>query len=192
MRVGSFKFPVNLTPGQQRIFPPLGGAVSGQTGADMAAIGSGKADDATLRAHRQGESAVECVPAHDVYLDQDRGGMRVNAQPQRAEANINCRIMPGEPVESIQRKLEELVADPNVSLSMADVPGPQSPAPPLTPRVLQPVEKIVADMWPGVPVDSDYQHGCDGWPLFECGGHPDVWHFRCVRRSGWQRSARAR
>ena len=34
-----------------------------------------------------------------------------NALPQRADANINCRIFPGTSVEQVRAKLEELIAD---------------------------------------------------------------------------------
>jgi len=76
-----------------------------------------------------------------------------NALPQRADANINCRIFPGTTPDQVRAKLEELVADPQIKVTLADkrseVPkGPQ----PLTPNVMKPVEKLAAKMWPGVPV----------------------------------------
>jgi len=37
------------------------------------------------------------------------GGHATNALPQRARANVNCRIFPGVSAESVQHKLEELI-----------------------------------------------------------------------------------
>ena len=76
-----------------------------------------------------------------------------NALPQRADANINCRIFPGTTPDQVRAKLEELVADSEIKVTASDkrseVPkGPQ----PLTPEVVKPVEAVAAKMWPGVPV----------------------------------------
>jgi len=80
------------------------------------------------------------------------GGHATNALPQRARANINCRIFPGVSQESVRQKLEELVADPEVKVTTLETRGPSSPPPPLTPQVLGPVQKLAAQFWPGVPV----------------------------------------
>lgn len=172
LRVSEYKFPINATPVTKEFFRRSAEHYSGQDAADMLAIGNGTADaaafDRIARANRYWNAFLRttCI---STTID---GGHAANAQPQRAEANINCRIMPGEPVSSIQRKLEELVADPNVSLSMADEPGPQAPAPPLTPQVLKPVEKIVADMWPGVPVIPTISTGATDGRYLNAAGIP--------------------
>ena len=86
-------------------------------------------------------------------------GHATNALPQRARANINCRIFPGVSAETVRAKLEELVADPQVKVTTLETRGPSSPAPPLTPAVLGPIEKLTAEFWPGVPVLPILQAG---------------------------------
>jgi len=61
--------------------------------------------------------------------------------------------------ESVRVKLTELVADPEVKVSMPDELDPVSPPPPLTPAVLGPLEKVTAEFWPGVPVLPVLQSG---------------------------------
>ena len=58
-----------------------------------------------------------------------------NALPQRANANINCRIFPGTSVEQVRAKLQELVADPQIKVTTLEKRSevPQAP-PPLTAR----------------------------------------------------------
>ena len=51
------------------------------------------------------------------------GGHATNALPQRARANINCRIFPGVSGESVREQLEKLVADPEVKVTMLEVRG---------------------------------------------------------------------
>ena len=39
-----------------------------------------------------------------------------NALPQIAQANVNCRIVPGHSTEEIRQELEKVVADPKISV----------------------------------------------------------------------------
>jgi len=86
-------------------------------------------------------------------------GHATNALPQRARANINCRIFPGVSAQTVRAKLEELVADPEVKVTTLETRGPSSPAPPLTAAILGPIEKLTAEFWPGVPVLPILQAG---------------------------------
>jgi acetylornithine deacetylase/succinyl-diaminopimelate desuccinylase-like protein len=103
-------------------------------------------------------------------------GHAQNALPQRATANINCRIFPGVAREAVRAKLIEIIGDSQVSVSKTAIVRAESetpaPAPPLTPRILAPIEKVSAEMWPGVPVVPILQAGAtDGKPL-TAGGIP--------------------
>lgn len=77
-------------------------------------------------------------------------GHATNALPQRARANINCRIFPGTSVEDVRQTLNRVVADPKVRITLRDVRNAPSPPPPLDPKVLGPAEKLAAQMWPGL------------------------------------------
>jgi len=87
------------------------------------------------------------------------GGHATNALPQRARANINCRIFPGVSGESVRDQLEKLVANANVSVTMLEVRGPASPPPPLSSKIMGPLEKLNAQYFPGVPVLPILQAG---------------------------------
>ncbi len=99
-------------------------------------------------------------------------GHATNALPQRARANINCRIFPGVSASSVRDKLEELVADPAVKVTTLETRGPISPAPPLTPQILGPVEKLAAQFWPGVPVIPILQAGATDGEFLNAVGIP--------------------
>jgi acetylornithine deacetylase/succinyl-diaminopimelate desuccinylase-like protein len=100
------------------------------------------------------------------------GGHATNALPQRARANINCRIFPGVSPESVRQKLEELAADPAVKVIMLETRGPSPPPPPLTPRVLGPVQKLAAQFWPGLPVLPVLQAGATDGEFLNAVGIP--------------------
>jgi acetylornithine deacetylase/succinyl-diaminopimelate desuccinylase-like protein len=86
-------------------------------------------------------------------------GHATNALPQRARANINCRIFPGVTQEAVRRQLEDLIADPMVKVTTLETRGPASAPPPLTPQILGPVQKLSAAYFPGVPVLPILQPG---------------------------------
>ena len=130
----------------------------------------------------QDAAAIELVSAKDpgwnatlrttcvaTMLD---AGHAVNALPQRARANINCRIFPGVSPETVRAKLEELVADPEVQVTALEVRGPSSPPPPLTPQILGPVQKLAAQFWPGVPVLPILQPGATDGEFLNAAGIP--------------------
>ncbi|HEX3912947.1 MAG TPA: M20/M25/M40 family metallo-hydrolase [Steroidobacteraceae bacterium] len=163
MRIGAYEFPAQFTDANRAYF----------TG--MAKILAAKGDAPTANAmsaflkNPDDTQALELVSAKDpswnatlrttcvaTMLD---AGHATNALPQRARANINCRIFPGVSVESVRAKLEQLVADPAVKISSPETRGPTAAPPPLTPAVMAPIEKLAAEFWPGVPVLPILQAG---------------------------------
>src|SRR3546814_18351837 len=74
--------------------------------ADAAAIAKIRAEPEYV-----GQIGTTCVPTLV------KGGHAENALPQRATANINCRIFPGVPVETVRAELEKVIADPAVKVN---------------------------------------------------------------------------
>jgi acetylornithine deacetylase/succinyl-diaminopimelate desuccinylase-like protein len=99
-------------------------------------------------------------------------GHATNALPQRARAIVNCRIFPGVSAQSVRQKLEELIADPAVKITMPETRGGGSPPPPLTPQVLGPVQKLAAQFWPGLPVIPMLQPGATDGAFLNAAGIP--------------------
>ena len=84
------------------------------------------------------------------------GGHATNALPQMANANVNCRILPGVSPASVKAKLIEILADPKIKVEFVDEAHPSKPSP-LRPDVMTLVESLTKDMYPGavvVPVMS--------------------------------------
>jgi acetylornithine deacetylase/succinyl-diaminopimelate desuccinylase-like protein len=162
-RISAYEFPAQFTDGNRAYF----------TG--MAKILTAKGDTATANAMNDflknpGDAqALALVSAKDPSWNATlrttcvattlEAGHATNALPQRARANINCRIFPGVSVETVRTKLEDLAADPAVKISAPETRGPTSSPPPLTPKVMLPIEKLTAQFWPGVPVLPILQAG---------------------------------
>jgi len=105
-------------------------------------------------------------------------GHATNALPQRARANVNCRIYPDQSFEDVRQALERVVADPDIKVTKLETRGPMAKAPPLTPGIMQPIEEVAAKIYPGVPVLPLFQAGATdgqflgavGIPTYGIGG----------------------
>jgi acetylornithine deacetylase/succinyl-diaminopimelate desuccinylase-like protein len=99
-------------------------------------------------------------------------GHATNALPQRARANVNCRIFPGVDREEVRRKLEELAADTEVKITTLHIRNENPPVPPLTPAIMGPVQKLAGKYFPGVPVVPLLQAGATDGAFFNAIGIP--------------------
>ncbi|HZD21638.1 MAG TPA: M20/M25/M40 family metallo-hydrolase, partial [Burkholderiales bacterium] len=73
------------------------------------------------------------------------------ALPQTARANVNCRVLPGEPIAEVTATLKRVVADEAIEVKPVGDFG-SAGASPLRPDIVQPIEKLTAEFWPGIPV----------------------------------------
>jgi acetylornithine deacetylase/succinyl-diaminopimelate desuccinylase-like protein len=78
-------------------------------------------------------------------------GHAENALPQRAQATVNCRLLPTDSPLVVLETLRTVINDDQVSVTPIK-PAIPSPASPLTPDVLGAIEAVTEDMWPGIPV----------------------------------------
>lgn len=99
-------------------------------------------------------------------------GHATNALPQRATANINCRIFPGTPVEAVRKTLEHVVGDPALTIRTLDSGSIASPASPLRPDVMKAVTDAVHARFPGVPVVPAMTSGASDSMWFRAKGVP--------------------
>jgi acetylornithine deacetylase/succinyl-diaminopimelate desuccinylase-like protein len=151
---------IEATKGESDVAAAMNALVRDPTDAKSIALVSSKDPswNATLR--------TTCVAT---MLD---AGHATNALPQRARANINCRIFPGVSAESVRADLERVIADPEVKVTTLETRGPSSPPPPLTPALLKPIERLTAQFWPGVPVVPILQPGATDGEFLNAAGIP--------------------
>jgi len=100
------------------------------------------------------------------------GGHATNALPQKATANINCRIFPGTPSESVRQKLTEVIGDPTVTVTKADAGSIDAPASPMRPDVVKAVTKAVHARYPGLAVVPSQDSGASDSMYFRALGIP--------------------
>jgi acetylornithine deacetylase/succinyl-diaminopimelate desuccinylase-like protein len=162
-RISAYEFPAQFTAGNRAYFAGMAKILAGKGETDVAnamnAFLKNPADAQALALVSSKDPSWNATLRTTCVATMLEAGHATNALPQRARANINCRIFPGVSVDTVRAKLEELVADPAVKISSPETRGPTSAPPPLTPEVMKPIEKLAAEFWPGVPVLPILQAG---------------------------------
>src|SRR5882762_5567498 len=116
-KVRDHEFPMKFTDTTRAFFAKASVARGGDDlGRAMEALSQNPADaaaEAIVSKDRSYHSMLRttCVAT---LLD---GGHANNALPQRASANVNCRIFPGESVDEVQAALVAAIADPGVKVT---------------------------------------------------------------------------
>lgn len=148
-RIEAYEFPIEFNEVSRAYFERFGRIEGGATGADMVAAANG--DAAAIERLRKDPSANAILHTNCVAT-QIEGGHAPNALPQRATANVNCRIFPGHAQEAIRQELIRVVADAKVSVEFQSPPEKVGAPLALSRAVLDPIERLTADMFPGVAV----------------------------------------
>jgi acetylornithine deacetylase/succinyl-diaminopimelate desuccinylase-like protein len=175
-RIGAYDFPVQFNDANRAYFSCMAQIQSSRGAADVANAMNAFLHDPTdaqsiaLVANKDPSwNATLRTTCVATMLD---AGHATNALPQRARANVNCRIFPGVSAETVRAKLEELVADPAIKVTTLETRGPTAAPPPLTPALLGPIEKLTAEFWPGVPVLPILQAGATDGEFTNAAGIP--------------------
>jgi len=151
-RLAAFDFPVELNEITRTYFERSAPAqADAQTRADMIAVSKTPTDLAAAARLSAQSPYFNSIMRTTCVATRLEGGHALNALPQLAAANVNCRILPGVSPTQVLATLTKVVADPQIQLSLVDEATPSKPAV-LREDVMKAVGTIVASMFPGVPV----------------------------------------
>lgn len=150
-RIGAYPFPPRFNDATRGYFTQMQARVTPEQAAAMKTLVADVNDPAALALITKDRTWNSMLRTTCVAT-MVSAGHAPNALPQRATANINCRILPGTPIDEVKAKLAELAADPAVAVTLAHSSKPASPPPPLTPAIMAPIQKNAAKLWPGVPI----------------------------------------
>jgi acetylornithine deacetylase/succinyl-diaminopimelate desuccinylase-like protein len=151
LRIHDYRFKPELSPLTKAYFLQAAKYEDPATGAAMKAFAADPGDEtaiATLTANPAtvGKIGTTCV------VTMISGGHALNALPQRAEANVNCRIFPGHPRLAIMAELQKVANDPAVSFQDVTEGSVATAASPMRPDFTAAVETAMASVYPDVPV----------------------------------------
>jgi acetylornithine deacetylase/succinyl-diaminopimelate desuccinylase-like protein len=143
---------------------------SGQLAADMKSILLNPPDTGALT-RLSADPPTNALLRTTCVATQMEAGHALNALPQAARAYVNCRIVPGSSIAEVLSTLQEVVNDQKIGLTVFLARKGETPPPsPLRPDLVDAVEKVTTEMWPGVPVIPRMETGAtDGFPLRQAG-----------------------
>jgi acetylornithine deacetylase/succinyl-diaminopimelate desuccinylase-like protein len=170
-KVRDHEFPVKFTDTTRVFFAKVGATRADELGKAMQALAQNPADSAaeTIVSKDRSYHSMLRTTCVATLLD---GGHANNALPQRATANVNCRIFPGETVEGTKAALEAAIGDPGVKVTLVPPIRPVAVPPPLDPKIIGPAEKLVAKYYPGVPLIPSMSTGATDGIFLEAIGIP--------------------
>jgi acetylornithine deacetylase/succinyl-diaminopimelate desuccinylase-like protein len=176
VRLEHYQFPFELTNITRAYYERMSKIATGQRATDMAAILKNPPDMEAVA--RLSQDPIDNSTMHTTCVaTRLNGGHANNALPQTAQANVNCRIVPGHSTDEIRQELVKVFADPKISVQeLGGIGGTTNrksfAPPPLRPDVFQPLEKVVAKMWPGLPVIPDMATGASDGVYTNAAGMP--------------------
>jgi acetylornithine deacetylase/succinyl-diaminopimelate desuccinylase-like protein len=169
-RIQEHEFPVHITDTTRAYFAGRAALETGQVKADMTEAG-GPSPSAGAIARLSSAIETNILIRTTCVATQVDGGQGESALPERARAVIQCRVLPGEPVDGIQTALETAIADPAVTLSVFTPPTPSPESPP-SPAVIGAVTKVAKGMWPEVVILPELSAGASDSAFTRAAGIP--------------------
>lgn len=157
-RIGAYQFKPEVSGLTRAYFIEAAKYEDPETGAAMRAFAADPTDKvaiATLTANPAtiGKIGTTCVST------MVSGGHALNALPQKATANINCRIFPGHKPSDIMAELQKVAAEPVVMFKDVTEGSIPNDASPMRPDFIAAVNKAMKATYPGVPVFPSMSSG---------------------------------
>ncbi len=118
-RISQHRFPVRESALTRSYFAAMGRSIPGQLGAAMRAFAADPND----------ADAIDTISANPGFVGTLRttcvatmlkAGHAENALPQSASAAVNCRVFPGEGVESVKAALETVIGDEKLTVTQRE------------------------------------------------------------------------
>lgn len=171
-RIGAYHFKPELSPLTKAYFENAaafeGDARLAAAMRAFAANPNDAAASATLRALPAyvGKIGTTCVPTLV------NGGHAENALPQRATANINCRIFPGHQPKDIMAELKRVAASEAVTITDVTEGSVPAPASPMRADFVAAATRAIRTAYPGVPIVPAQASGASDSMFFRALGVP--------------------
>jgi acetylornithine deacetylase/succinyl-diaminopimelate desuccinylase-like protein len=158
-RLSGFAFPVHLTETTKLYFAGRAELSSGQAKTDMQAMSRTPLDDGAVQ-RLSADVETNIILRTTCVATMIEGGHAENALPQRVRATVQCRVVPGESPDEVQRTLEGVLKDPEIKISVmtAAIPAPESVP---EPAILGAVRRATQSIWPAVMVLPQMSAGAD-------------------------------
>jgi acetylornithine deacetylase/succinyl-diaminopimelate desuccinylase-like protein len=179
-RLEHYQFPFELSEITRAYFREMATIEPGPVAADMKAVAKNSPDPAAI-ARLDADPLSHATMRTTCVATRLDAGHANNALPQTAHAVVNCRILPGHSAEEVRQDLIRVLADPKIVVRYISDAGEVADAAPsqlsgapvsLKPEVMESLEKIAHEMWPGIPVIPTMATGASDGVFTNAAGMP--------------------
>ena len=167
--LSQFGFPLKTNDVTAAYFKQMAALQPGDTGRDLLAVSQGQPD--AMQRVAASAPAFNAVLRTTCVATMLEGGHAMNALPQLAAANVNCRVLPEDSESYVQDTLRKVISDDQVAVTPVGQPG-RGPASPLLPELLDAASRLTARMWPGVPLVPNMVMGATDGRYLRAAGIP--------------------
>lgn len=172
VKLSKFQFPVELNPVSRAFFEQTAKVEKPDVAAAMTAIARDPSDTAAAALLSKDPRYASMLRTTCVAT-MLKGGHAVNALPQLAEANVNCRMAPTSSKASVQATLQRIVGDASI-IAVIDTSTENRASPPseMRPEVMGAVAKLTKEMFGDIPVVPTMSTGATDSRYFRALGVP--------------------
>ena len=177
-RVANHQFPLNVTDVARLFFERSALVETGQLAADMRAVAAATPDPAAA-------ARLSASPFYNARLRTTCVATRVeaghanNALPQTARAVVNCRILPGEPTETVEATLRRLAGD-RVKVTVLTRAGGEPAVTAAGGDARRASNAWSPQQWPGLPLAPVMEAGATDGMFTRAPVFPPTRRPRCV------------
>jgi acetylornithine deacetylase/succinyl-diaminopimelate desuccinylase-like protein len=175
-RVHEWRAPVQLNETTRLYFARLAEIEGDSTmRRAMQRLSASGADSATIAA---AAAVLSRDPLHNAVLRTAasftllNGGHRSNVIPSEGTATFNVRVLPGDDIRAVVRRMEEAGAEPNVRFALSGAPGADPPPSPVTTDLFVSMERAAKAMAPSVVVVPFMSTGATDGAVLRARGIP--------------------
>lgn len=146
-RLSKFNFPLKTNEVTAAYFSKMATNATGEKKQDMLAASKNSAQAMQHLSDNDAQfNAILRTTCTPTLLE---GGHAVNALPQLAAVTINCRVLPDESPEMVEKALLKVIHDPKVQLKRLGKAS-STPNSPLSPELISTVSHLTQKFWPTV------------------------------------------
>ena len=176
-KIRAHEFPLEFNDVTRAFFAKSGPLRGNAVGEAMVALVKNPGDTAA-EATANTDKTIHSMLRTTCVATLVEAGHALNALPQRATANVNCRMFPGRTSAETMATLAQVIGNPKIAIEERVKGKPIAIQPPLDPKIMGPVIKLAAKHFPGIPVIPTMSTGAtdalylSGIPVY---GVPSVW-----------------
>ncbi len=161
-RLEKSPFPIELNAVTRAYFEKMATIAKGETAEEIRGVLKQPMDMASV-AKLSADPMYNSTLRTTCVATMMSAGHAPNALPQQAQANVNCRILPGHSGEEVRQVLIRTFNDPAITVQYVTDAGmvkaegakrTSAPPPPVNARVQRALVQVVGELWPGLPGGS--------------------------------------